>query len=64
MSSGFEQRSTSRKELMDKTKSYGISKKVVLEAYQKVIANKGLTGVDGQSLAAFEVNLNPKNVSV
>lgn len=57
MSSGFEQRSTARKELMDKTKSYGISKKVVLEAYQKVKANKGAAGVDGQSLAAFEVNL-------
>jgi RNA-directed DNA polymerase len=57
MSSGFEQRSTARKELMDKTKSYGISKKVVLEAYQKVKANKGVAGVDGQSLAAFEVKL-------
>jgi hypothetical protein len=57
MSSGFEQRSTVRKELMDKTKSYGISKKVVLAAYQKVKANKGVAGVDGQSLAAFEVNL-------
>jgi RNA-directed DNA polymerase len=57
MSSSFEQRSTARKELMDKTKSYGISKKVVLEAYQKVKANKGAAGVDVQSLAAFEVNL-------
>jgi RNA-directed DNA polymerase len=57
MSSGFEQRSTARKELMDKTKSYEISKKVVLEAYQKVKANQGAAGVDGQSLAAFEVNL-------
>jgi RNA-directed DNA polymerase len=57
MLSGFEQKSTARKELMDKTKSYGISEKVVLEAYQKVKANKGAAGVDGQSLAAFEVNL-------
>jgi len=57
MSSGFEQRSTAREELMDKTKSYGISKKVVLEAYQKVKANKGAAGIDEQSLAAFEVNL-------
>src|SRR4030042_3217590 len=57
MSSGFEQRSTAREELMDKTKSYGISKKVVLEAYQKVKANKGAAGVDEQSLAAFEVKL-------
>jgi RNA-directed DNA polymerase len=57
MSSGFEQRATAREEPMDKTKSYGISKKVVVEAYQKVKANKGAAGVDGQSLAAFEVNL-------
>ena len=57
MLSGFEQRSTAREELMDKTKSYGISKKVVLEAYQKVKANKGAAGVDGESLAVFEVKL-------
>jgi RNA-directed DNA polymerase len=57
MSTGFEQRSTAREELMDKTKSYGISKKVVVEAYQRVKANKGAAGVDDQSLAAFEVNL-------
>ena len=57
MLSGFEQRSTAREELMDKTKSYGISKKVVLEAYQKVKANKGAAGIDDESLAAFEANL-------
>jgi RNA-directed DNA polymerase len=57
MSTGFEQRSTAREELMDKTKSYGISKKVVVEAYQRVKANKGAAGVDDQSLAEFEVNL-------
>jgi len=57
MSSSFEQRSTARKELMDKTKSYGISKKVVEEAYQRVKANKGGAGVDDQSLAEFETNL-------
>ena len=57
MSSSFEQRSTARKELMDKTKSYGISKKVVVEAYQRVKANKGAAGVDEQSLAEFEVKL-------
>jgi RNA-directed DNA polymerase len=57
MLSGFEPRSTAREELMDKTKSYGISKKVVLEAYPKVKANKGAAGVDEQSLAAFEVKL-------
>jgi len=42
---------------MDKTKSYGISKKVVVEAYQRVKANKGAAGVDEQSLAEFEVKL-------
>jgi RNA-directed DNA polymerase len=57
MSSSFEQRSTAREELMDKTKSYGISKKVVQEAYQKVKANHGAYGIDGQSVADFEVNL-------
>jgi RNA-directed DNA polymerase len=42
---------------MDKTKSYGISKKVVLEAYQRVKANQGAAGIDDESLAAFEANL-------
>lgn len=57
MSSGFEKRSTAREELMDKTRSYGISKKVVLEAYQQVKANKGAAGIDDESLATFEANL-------
>ena len=57
MSSGFEQRSTAREELMDKTKSYGISKKVVVEAYRQVKANKGAAGIDDESLATFEANL-------
>ena len=38
---------------MDKTKSYEISKQVVLEAYQKVKANKGAAGVDEESLGGF-----------
>jgi RNA-directed DNA polymerase len=57
MSSGFEQRSTVREEPMDKTKSYGISKQVVLEAYQKVKANQGTAGIDNESLKEFEANL-------
>ncbi len=57
MSSGFEQRATAREEPMDKTKSYEISKQVVLEAYQKVKANKGAAGIDDESLEAFEANL-------
>ncbi|NPV89850.1 MAG: group II intron reverse transcriptase/maturase [Firmicutes bacterium] len=42
---------------MDKTKSYEISKHVVLEAFQRVKANKGAAGIDDESLAAFEANL-------
>lgn len=57
MSSGFEQRSTERKEPVNKTKSYEISKQVVLEAYQKVKANKGAAGVDEESKEAFEADL-------
>ena len=38
-------------------KSYEISKRSVWEAYKRVRANGGAAGVDGQSLAAFEVNL-------
>jgi RNA-directed DNA polymerase len=42
---------------MDKTKSYEISKHVVLEAFQRVKANKGAAGMDDESLEAFEANL-------
>lgn len=38
-------------------KPYDISKWKVWEAYRKVKANKGAPGVDGQSLAAFEIDL-------
>jgi RNA-directed DNA polymerase len=38
-------------------KPYEISKWTVWEAYRKVKANKGAPGVDGQSLAAFEIDL-------
>ena len=41
---------------MDKTKSYDISKHVV-EAFQRVKANKGAAGIDDESLEAFEANL-------
>ena len=40
-----------------KSKSFGISKSVVFEAYRRVKANKGAAGVDGESVAAFEVDL-------
>ena len=42
---------------MAKAKSYAISKRVVWDAYMKVKANRGAAGVDGESLAAFELDL-------
>jgi len=42
---------------MDKTKPYEISKHVVLQAFQRVKANKGAAGIDDQSLETFEANL-------
>ena len=57
MLSGFKNWSTERKEPVDKTKSYEISKHVVVEAFQKVKANKGAAGIDGKSLEAFEASL-------
>lgn len=38
-------------------KAYDIPKQLVYEAYQRVKANRGAAGVDGQSLAAFEKDL-------
>ncbi|NBE93969.1 MULTISPECIES: hypothetical protein [unclassified Nonomuraea] len=35
-----------------RSKPFDISKQLVWEAYQKVAANKGAAGVDGQSIAA------------
>jgi RNA-directed DNA polymerase len=40
-----------------KAKPFDISKRLVWEAYQKVAANKGAAGVDGQSIAEFEQDL-------
>jgi len=42
---------------MIKTRSYVISKFVVWEAYKRVKANKGSSGVDGESLEVFEKDL-------
>ena len=42
---------------MAEAKSYTISKQAVWEAYQKVKANQGAAGVDGQSIEAFESDL-------
>ncbi len=42
---------------MDKAKPFCISKQEVWDAYERVKANHGAAGVDGQSVAAFEENL-------
>ena len=42
---------------MARGKAYDIPKQLVWEAYQRVKANRGAAGVDGQSLAAFEKDL-------
>jgi len=40
-----------------KEKPFVISKRVVWDAYEKVKANQGAAGVDGESIAEFEVDL-------
>ena len=42
---------------MPEAKSHDIPKQLVWEAYQRVKANRGAAGVDGESLAAFEKDL-------
>ena len=42
---------------MPEAKSYVISKQVVWQAYQKVKANRGAAGVDGESIEVFEKDL-------
>ena len=42
---------------MMETKQFNISKRAVVSAYEKVKANKGTYGVDGQSIEDFEKNL-------
>ena len=45
---------------MPEAKPYNIPKQLVWEAYQRVKANRGAAGVDGESLAAFEKDLKGK----
>jgi len=40
-----------------KQKPYAIPKRLVWEAYKRVKANRGAAGVDGQTLAMFEKDL-------
>ena len=42
---------------MPEAKPYKILKQLVMEAYERVKANQGAGGVDGESLAAFEQDL-------
>ncbi|MGF6886361.1 group II intron reverse transcriptase/maturase, partial [Nocardia sp. GAS34] len=42
---------------MSGSKSFGISKHMVFEAYRRVKANRGAAGIDGQSIEQFEVDL-------
>ena len=42
---------------MPEAKPYEIPKQLVWDAYQRVKANRGAAGVDGETLAAFEKDL-------
>ena len=42
---------------MPEAKPYNIPKQLVMEAYQRVKANRGAGGVDGESLTEFEKDL-------
>ena len=43
-----------REEPLGKAKPFDIPKRIVWEAYQRVKANRGAAGVDGQSIEAFD----------
>jgi len=43
---------------VDKAKPFDIPKKEVWEAFKDAKANQGAAGVDGQSIAEFEVDLS------
>lgn len=44
-------------ELLSKAKPYSISKQVVWDAFKRVKTNSGAAGVDGESIAEFEIDL-------
>jgi RNA-directed DNA polymerase len=43
---------------MSSGKPFGITKRMVLDAYLRVKANQGAAGIDGESLEMFEANLS------
>jgi RNA-directed DNA polymerase len=43
---------------VDRAKPFDIPKREVWEAYKRVKANQGAAGVDGQTIADFEVDLS------
>ena len=43
---------------MNKSKQYEIPKRAVIDAYQRVKANKGSAGIDGIDFEKFEEKLN------
>jgi retron-type reverse transcriptase len=45
-------------EAVTSPKPYDISKRMVLEAYRRVKANRGTAGIDGMSLTMFEADLS------
>jgi RNA-directed DNA polymerase len=46
-----------REEILNKTKSFTISKDLVMRAYKLIKENAGAAGIDGQTLASFELKL-------
>ena len=51
-------------ELKSPGKPFEISKRAVWEAWEKVRANKGAPGVDGESIADFEDQVKMRNVRI
>ena len=43
---------------MTSTKPYDIAKRTIWEAYQRVKANRGTAGIDGETIAMFEQDLS------
>ena len=48
---------------MSTTKPYTIPKRLVWEAYQRVRANRGASGIDEQTLEEFDKELSNSSIS-